>query len=116
MFPCDNTIYKEKYSADGEFKSVMFDRGCGATTDFNTQISLIKTVNDLEDEGGNILRISGHPEDNTLKIKWTSPQQLVIKGVTNQTIFHKAASYDSVSVHLADEGLNYSVIEKIRSE
>ena len=40
--PCENKILSIHKSPNDQFAAVIFWRNCGATTDFNTQVSLIK--------------------------------------------------------------------------
>lgn len=56
LFPfCGNDIVSELPSPDKRFKAVVFQRDCGATTGFSTQISIIPFNEKLgDDSGGNI--------------------------------------------------------------
>jgi len=40
--PCGNTIVEALPSPDGSHKAVVFVRNCGATTDFSTQMSVLR--------------------------------------------------------------------------
>ena len=51
---CENQIVNEIFSPDNGTKAVVFERSCGATTGFSTQVSLIKADNVLGDQGGNV--------------------------------------------------------------
>jgi len=51
---CENQIVSEIPSPDRSYKVVIFQRACGATTDFSTQISLLSLTSSLPDDGGNI--------------------------------------------------------------
>src|SRR5215470_11894175 len=44
---CGNEVVAEIRSPDGTYKAVEFERDCGATTDFSTQISIIKSNKQL---------------------------------------------------------------------
>src|SRR4051812_3963383 len=44
---CKNQIIKEIPSPNGQFKVILFERGCGATTGFNTQVSVLPAGADL---------------------------------------------------------------------
>ena len=39
--PCGNEILSEMRSPDGRLKFIVFQRDCGATTAFSTQVSII---------------------------------------------------------------------------
>ena len=51
---CANTVIAEYPSPSGKLKAVVFDRDCGATTDFSTQVSILPSPSGLENEGGNL--------------------------------------------------------------
>ena len=52
---CGNEIFQEVYSPDNEYKAVVFQRDCGATTSFSTQISILKASAKLPDKSGKAL-------------------------------------------------------------
>ena len=61
--PCDNASFKEFRSPSGKWKLVVFQRSCGATTDFTTQASLLPAGAPLPKKVGNVLSIdSKHGE------------------------------------------------------
>lgn len=51
---CANDVLAEVRSPDGEHKVVVFQRACGATTGFSTQLSLIPSQQALDNASGNI--------------------------------------------------------------
>jgi hypothetical protein len=51
---CSNQIIKQIPSPNGKMKAVVFQRDCGATTGFNTQVSVLLSNQQLPDEGGNV--------------------------------------------------------------
>src|SRR5437764_7339497 len=51
---CGNEPLSEVPSPDGTFKAIVFQRDCGATTGFSTQISILKTNQSLPNESGNL--------------------------------------------------------------
>lgn len=75
---CGNEVYSEALSPDKKYKVVVFQRDCGATTGFSTQISIIDSTDDLKNESGNIYIIDGHPEDASLETNWLSNHELRI--------------------------------------
>lgn len=80
---CANEINKEVNSPNQEFKAVIFQRDCGATTGFSTQVSVVSKSKALPNEGGNILVIGGHPNDTLLEINWLSNSELNIDNNLN---------------------------------
>jgi predicted small secreted protein len=50
---CGNEILRVHYSPTKKLKAVVFERDCGATTGFSTQISIMPANSDLPNDGGN---------------------------------------------------------------
>ncbi len=83
---CRNETVSELNAPGNAVKYVVFQRNCGATTGFSTQVSLIKVGETLKNEGGNIFiadtnhdrapsGVGGGPE---VRIKWVSDTHLQI--------------------------------------
>src|SRR6266550_3254126 len=51
---CGNELLKEVASPNGRMKAVVFQRDCGATTGFSTQVSVFRRDQRLPNEGGNL--------------------------------------------------------------
>ena len=64
-------------------KGVVFERSCGATTGFSTQISILPVTQKLENEGGNIFIVLGRPKEVRPKLHWLNNSELSIR--YNQT-------------------------------
>jgi hypothetical protein len=84
---CGNEVFKEVYSPNQELKAVIFQRDCGATTGFSTQVSLLAKAEALPNESGNILIIEGHPNDTLLEVIWLSDGELKIPQNLNGSEF-----------------------------
>jgi hypothetical protein len=52
LFECENTVVRDYPSPDLSKRFVVFERSCGATTGFSTQISLLSGSDPLENEAG----------------------------------------------------------------
>lgn len=52
--PCGNQILRTIPSPDGRLKVVIFERDCGATTGFSTQVSVVAAAAEPRDEAGNL--------------------------------------------------------------
>ena len=76
---CGNKIHKEYLSPDKSLKALVFQRDCGATTGFSTQISILDSDENLENDSGNIFVIKGHPDNVALTLSWISNNELNIK-------------------------------------
>ncbi len=75
---CGNEIYAEEYSPDNRYKAVVFQRDCGSTTGFSTQISIIKMNAALQNKSGNIFVARGHPDVHSPQLTWLSNTELLI--------------------------------------
>ncbi|MDP5205496.1 hypothetical protein ORI99_00335 [Alishewanella sp. SMS9] len=85
---CGNYFHSERFSPNGEFKAVTFQRDCGATTGFSTQISILDADDKLENEMGNVFRMSGHPDKVAPNVVWESDSVLKIdKHITGKEYF-----------------------------
>ncbi len=83
---CRNESVSELNAPGNAVKFVVFERDCGVTTGFSTQVSLLKVGETLKNEGGNIFiadtnhgrapsGVGGGPE---VRIKWVSDTHLQI--------------------------------------
>ena len=75
---CGNYVHKEYLSPSKSHKAVIFQRDCGATTGFSTQISIIDAKQELGNTKGNIYIIDGHPKEVAPTLKWLSESKLSI--------------------------------------
>ena len=75
---CGNDIHVQILSPDKRSKAVVFQRDCGATTSFSTQLSIINASDELPNERGNIFSIKGHPQQVAPTITWQDDKTLRI--------------------------------------
>lgn len=75
---CGNEIHQQVESPDKKYKAVIFQRDCGATTGFSTQVSIIENNKDLPDKSGNIFIANGSPDQNQIKIAWLNDNKIEI--------------------------------------
>ena len=75
---CGNYLHKEYPSPEKSYKAVVFQRDCGATTGFSTQISIIGAEQELGNTTGNIYIIDGHPDEVAPTLTWLSESTLSI--------------------------------------
>ncbi|WP_157136814.1 hypothetical protein [Sphingomonas sp. PAMC 26617] len=102
---CQNTVVSRNLSPDGTHVAVLFQRDCGATTGFSTQISIL----DAKDKplgGGNAFvadddhgaaRI-GNWEGSWADIKWLSPERLRIRYATKSRLFKQKERVSGVII------------------
>lgn len=75
---CSNKIYREYLSPDRSLKAVVFQRDCGATTGFTTQISIIESHESLENSAGNLFVVKRNPKVAAPEIEWKSDKDILI--------------------------------------
>lgn len=106
LMPCENTPVSEIHSPDGRLKLVVFERNCGATTDFSTQASLFDRHGKLDDEAGNVFIADadhgrapradhGGPE---LHAVWLDASTLQLTHDARARVFHARAERDGVRI------------------
>ena len=94
---CANQIYQEVYSADRTLKAVVFQRDCGATTGFSTQVSVLPAGETLgNDVAGNLYIANGRPADSRLVLQWTSQRSMLIQGHVTDAIKQETMIEDVV--------------------
>ncbi len=97
LFPdlCDNEIIKITTSPDNKYKLILFERNCGATTGFSTQISILKIGNNLEIQPGNIYIAKGYPSNYS--ISWKSNNSVYISGAKSEA-FKKEIKINNIDI------------------
>ena len=95
---CGNEINLELMSPDKKYKAIIFQRDCGATTGFSTQVSIIKSIEELPNESGNVLITDGHPNDNGYKLNWLNNENILISNTQNNRIHFKEQTIGAISI------------------
>lgn len=70
---CGNNIIQEIPSPDGRFKAVIFERNCGATTGFSTQVSILPSQHILGGESGNVFVVDDGNHKTVLRGRGNGP-------------------------------------------
>lgn len=82
---CRNTVVREAVAPDGQMKATLFERSCGATTGFSSQVSVLR-AGETESGRGNALIADtagsaapaaawGGPD---VAMEWTGPRDLIL--------------------------------------
>lgn len=110
LFGCSsdgrNSEISKVDSPDGKYYAVVFVRDEGATTDFSTQVSILRKGSILGGARGNLFTCdSDHGkaislEDHSywLKVIWTSPRELVIQYDQRVRVFKKNENLMSIKI------------------
>lgn len=75
---CENTIYQELASPNISRRAVVFERNCGATTGFSTQLSVLSANEELMNDSGNTYIVDGQPDFANLKLRWLAEDHLLV--------------------------------------
>ena len=103
---CCNEIIEQIVSPDKNNKLVIFQRDCGATTGFSTQISIIEVNQILKNEGGNIFIAdtnhgaapSGPGGGPKVIANWDNNNQITIKYHANARIFKELKKAHGINI------------------
>jgi hypothetical protein len=103
---CGNELLKERPSPDGKMKAIVFQRDCGATTGFSTQVSVISKDEKLSGEGGNVFAAdtnhgeapSGQGGGPAVEVSWLNENQLLIKHDKRARVLQHPQSPGGVTV------------------
>ncbi len=103
---CDNTPLAEVPSPGGTRKAVVFQRDCGATTGFSTQVSVLAAGEKLPNDGGNVFVAdtdhgqapSGPGGGPVVEVVWLGEERLLIRHHRRARVFRSEAHVGSVAV------------------
>ena len=107
---CANEVLSELPSPDREHRAVVFERDCGATTDFSTQVSVLRAAESLPNAPGNLFiadtdhgkapaGAGGGPE---VRLTWMGPRLLRIGHHPDARVFVSNPTASGVSVQYAE--------------
>jgi len=102
---CGNTIILRVSSPDGQHDAAMFQRDCGATTGFSTQVSILNTGQPLSGPG-NVFRAdnnhgaarAGEWGGPWAEIKWLSPNHLLVRYAAKSRLFEQGHYVSGIKI------------------
>lgn len=80
---CINDFFKEYSSPDKTKKVVIYERDCGATTTWNTHISILDYHKQFDGKDENIFSIRGRPAEVAPNITWIDNKNIIIHHKVN---------------------------------
>ena len=103
---CGNEPLAEVVSPDGKLKAVVFQRDCGATTGFSTQVAVLSARSALPNESGNVFTSdtnhgaapSGPGGGPEIGAYWRSATELAISHHPTARVFTAQRSVGTVQV------------------
>jgi hypothetical protein len=76
---CRSETFQEVYSPNNEYKVVVYQRACGATTGFRTHISVLKSSAELGNQMGNVFQAEGYPDWFFIIVRWDDNHHITIE-------------------------------------
>jgi hypothetical protein len=108
LFDCGDTINLEKTSPEQKYVATVFERDCGATTDYSTIVVLRRFKRSFDPESGRIFIVKGRVP---VTLTWTDPNRLLVKcpecapeGEMNKPqdkVFKREKEWNGVSISYA---------------
>jgi len=103
---CNNRMVREIPSPNGSKRAVLFERDCGATTDFSTQVSILPVGKKLGTSAGNtFVADSNHGIVSVdsqsviaVDIAWKNDQEIEITYPTRARTFLKASEFQGIRI------------------
>lgn len=96
---CGNEISQTINAPSDHVRAVVFNRDCGATTGFNTQVSIVSVADALSNDEGNTLILVGTV---SLQIRWQSDSVLQLDGLGSAKVFKQEKLVGGVAVIYGD--------------
>ena len=93
--PCANEVLAEMPAPNHRTRAIVFQRSCGATTAFSTQVSLLSGSRPLPNDGGNVFiadtdhgRAPAGPGGGpTVQVRWVTPAELEVRHDARARVF-----------------------------
>ena len=102
---CQNTVASSTLSPNGALAAVLFQRDCGATTGFSTQISILRPDDKLTGDGNAFIADDDHGvarvgnwEGSWAETKWLAPDHLLIRYAAKSRLFKRSDSVTGVKI------------------
>lgn len=102
---CTNTVVERLLSPDGKHEAVLFQRDCGATTGFTTQISVVETGEEVSGGGNTFVADDDHGkarvgawEGPWAEINWLSENRIQIKYARKSRIFDRSETVGPIEI------------------
>ncbi len=103
--PCENTVVREIPSPDGRRRAVVFERSCGATTAFTTQISVLSPGASPRDAGDVFTADTDHGRapparwgGPDVRVRWLDARTLEVRHHPRARVFGKETRREDLRV------------------
>jgi len=102
---CANTVAQRLDSPDGFMTAVLYQRDCGATTGYSSQISVLRSGDEPSGSGNAFVADADHGAARVaawggpwVEMKWLAPQRLRIRYDGKARLFRSDESVKGVSI------------------
>jgi hypothetical protein len=99
---CEETEYRTIPSPDGSHEAVIHERDCGATTPFNTQVSVVKRLPVAEASREPLFVVHGEYD---LPVRWIDDATVAIGVPAGEQVYRKDTIFDGGRVVYEDGGM-----------
>lgn len=102
---CRNTAVSTELSSDGSHRAILFERDCGATTGFSSQVSVTDAAATLSGGGNAFVADTDHGVATAsawggpwVELRWLSPKRLLIRYDKAARVFTREDNVSGVSI------------------
>ncbi len=101
---CENTIDYTVYSKDGNHIAYVFERNCGATTGFSTQISVLNSQKKLKNNDGNLFiadnGVANVSDIGTIatEVIWKDNNHIIVRYDGKAKVFKKVKNLQGIKI------------------
>jgi hypothetical protein len=102
---CTDTTVAEARAPEGQLKAVLFQRDCGATTGFSTQVSVLKSTGHVSGSGNAFRADDNHGAAAIgtwggpwAEIRWLTSEHLLIRYAEGSRIFEQSNAVSGVTI------------------
>jgi len=110
--PCTNTVLQTVPDPTQRMQAVVFQRDCGATTGFSTQLSILPAGASLPNNSGNAFVVDAATDDvpahtargPEVTVQWLAPDHLQVRHDPGVRIFRSEQQVEGVRVTYPQRG------------
>lgn len=104
---CASTVVSESWSPSGRLVVVVFERDCGATTSYSTQVSVLSKGEQLASGAGNVFicdsdhgkaPVGATRRGPSVNARWISDEELEIQHHARVRVFKAVSEFANVRV------------------
>ena len=112
---CNNSVLQDIASPDGRRHAIVFERSCGATTGFSTQVSVLTRSRELSG-GGNVFVVdddhrkvpAGPGGGPAVTVRWLDARTVEVHYDKRARVFHQALRHDDTEIRYTSDSTSES--------